>query len=191
LLSRGGYDGSFGVTSYDFLVAALKQASDDPMVDRFVLTVDSPGGQVAGVDGVLDAIRTAKAWKPVSAVVEGMGYSAAYWLASQADELVATPLSELGSIGVVTAHVDLSGMYDDAGVEVTLVHAGAKKVDGNPYEPLSSRARDDMQARVEELRGHFAADVGERPPAKAGGFRLRLKAGFSRPQGPTRYTTLK
>jgi signal peptide peptidase SppA len=159
LLSRGGYDGSSGVTSYDYLVAALKQATDDFAVDRIVLTVDSPGGQVSGIDGVLDAIRTAKARKPVSATIEGWGYSAAYWLASQADEIVTTPLSDLGSIGAVIAHVDLSRVYADAGVKVTLIHAGAKKVDGNPYEPLSSRARDDMQERVGELRDRFAADV--------------------------------
>ena len=162
LLARGGCDGSLGVTSYDFLTAALKQATDDFAVDRIVLMVDSPGGQAAGVDGVVDAVRTAATRKPTSATIEGMCYSAAYWIASQTDEIVATSLSELGSIGVVIAHVDLSRMYDAAGVKVSLIHAGAKKVDGNPYEPLSSRARDDMQERVEELRTRFAADVAQR-----------------------------
>jgi len=159
LLSRGGYDGSQGLTSYDFLTAALMQATDDFAVDRIVLTVDSPGGQVPGVDGVVDAVRTARARKPVTAMVEGWAFSAAYWISAAADEIVATRLSQLGSIGAVIAHIDLSGLYDAAGVRVTLVHAGAKKVDGNPYEPLSSRARDDMQELVEDIRARFAADV--------------------------------
>lgn len=159
LLSRGGYDGSQGLTSYDFLTAALMQATDDFAVDRIVLKVDSPGGQVPGVDGVVDAVRTARARKPVTAMVEGWAFSAAYWISAAADEIVATRLSQLGSIGAVIVHVDLSGLYDAAGVQVTLVYAGAKKVDGNPYEPLSSRARDDMQEMVEDIRARFAADV--------------------------------
>ncbi|MDE2470847.1 MAG: S49 family peptidase, partial [Bradyrhizobium sp.] len=161
LLSKGGYDGSYGVTSYDYLAAALAHAAAAASVSHIVLAVDSPGGMVAGVDGAAEAIRQARQIKPVTAMVDGAAFSAAYWLASQADEIVMTPLSEAGSIGVVQAHIDVSKRLDDFGVKVTLLHAGAKKIDGHPFAPLPARVRDDFSARLEDLRGRFAAAVAE------------------------------
>ena len=57
-------------------------------------------------------------------------------------------------------HADLSGQLSDAGVTVTLVHSGAHKVDGNPYEPLPDAVRARIQSEIDGLRGLFAETVG-------------------------------
>jgi capsid assembly protease len=165
LIPRGQFLNFYGLTSYEGIRFALRTASTDPKVERIVLLVDSPGGYVAGVDAAAAAIRAARGRKPVTSVVEGMAASAAYWLAAQADEIVASPVSELGSIGVVQTHIDISRLYDDLGVKVTLLHAGAKKVDGNPFEPLPDRVRGEMKARLEDLRLKFAEAVVAGRPA--------------------------
>jgi len=160
LITDGPFIGSmWGATSYEGLRAELRRAADDPKVERIVLAINSPGGMVAGIDGAAAAINDAKAKKPVIAVVEGMAASAAYWLASQADEIVMTPLSEVGSIGVVSMHVDMSAALERAGIDVSLIHSGRYKVDGNPYEPLSEATRADMQAETDRLRLEFARAV--------------------------------
>ncbi|MCW2319192.1 signal peptide peptidase SppA [Rhodoblastus acidophilus] len=161
LITDGPFIGSiWGITSYEGFRAEMRRAAADPKVSRIVLAVNSPGGMVAGIDNAAAAIADAKAAKPVVAMVEGMAASAAYWLASQADEIVLSPLSEVGSIGVVAMHVDMSGYLEKAGVSVSLIHAGRHKVDGNPYEPLSEATRADIQADIDRLRLEFANAVG-------------------------------
>ena len=166
LIPRGTFPGLlYGVTSYEGLRNELKRAVDDPTVTSIALMIDSPGGYVSGVDATAAAIKTAGESKPVTAYVQGMACSAAYWLASACKEIVASPLAELGSIGVVQAHVDMSKMLDDFGIKVTLLHAGAHKVDGNPYEPLSDRVKSEMTQRLEDLRMAFAEGVASGRPS--------------------------
>ena len=166
LIPRGAFAGPlYGVTSYEGLRSELKRAVEDPGVQSIALMIDSPGGYVSGVDATAAAIKTAGESKPVTAYVQGMACSAAYWLASACKEIVASPLAELGSIGVVQAHIDMSKMLDDFGIKVTLLHAGAHKVDGNPYEPLSERVKTEMTQRLEDLRMAFAEGVASGRPS--------------------------
>ena len=161
LITDGPFVGSaWGVTSYEGFRAEMRRAASDPKVSAIVLAVNSPGGMVAGIEGAAQTITDAKAKKPVVAMVEGFAASAAYWLASQADEIVLSPLSEVGSIGVVGMHADYSGAFEKAGIKVTLISSGEHKVDGNPYGPLDAESLVDWQSDVDRLRGEFAAAVG-------------------------------
>ena len=89
-----------GVTIYGDIRRAIDSANADESVNQIVLHIDSPGGEVDGVDETAMAIK--KSAKKITARVEGMAASAAYWLASQASEIVASsPTDYVGSIGVV------------------------------------------------------------------------------------------
>jgi len=89
-----------GNTTYADINAALAVAEQDPEVDNITLAIDSPGGTIAGLFDTLAAIEAAK--KPVKAVVSNVAASAAYAIASQADEIVATNRAAMfGSIGIV------------------------------------------------------------------------------------------
>jgi capsid assembly protease len=85
--------------------------------------------------------------------------SAAYWIGAQADELVITPSGYAGSIGVYRMHIDESALNEKIGIDVTYVHAGRYKVDGNPDEPLSDDARADWQQNVDDAYAAFVDDV--------------------------------
>ncbi len=160
LITDGAFAGArWGFTSFEGLRSELRRAGGDPKVARVVLAVNSPGGMVAGIEGAAAAINDLKAKKPVTAMVEGMAASAAYWLASQANEIVMSSLSEVGSIGVVAMHVDMSGALEQAGLSVSLISSGRHKVDGNPYEPLSAAVVADIQADSDRLRLEFARAV--------------------------------
>lgn len=167
LLPRVGFVGArYGVTGYDGLAAEMARAADDPAVDRIALMVDSPGGFVKGIDGAAAAIRGARAKKPMLAVVDGLACSAAYWLASQAGQITATSLSEIGSIGVIAAHVDATAAAEKAGLKVTLITSGAHKADLHPLNgPMSDEIRASEQARIDKLRGRFADEIAIGRPA--------------------------
>jgi signal peptide peptidase SppA len=160
LIHRGGWIGqSSGQTSYEGIVAQIEAAASDPAVRGLALEIDSFGGEVAGVFDLADRIRAIRGSKPVWAFVAEHAFSAGYALASQADRILLPRTGALGSIGVVVLHADLSGQLDQDGVQVTLIHAGRHKVDGNPYQPLPEGVRDDIQREIDVLRFLFAETV--------------------------------
>lgn len=148
-----------GGTSLQQWVNDFKIAVADPDVGSILIDVDSPGGSAQGVPEAGEVIRSARGRKPITAVAEGQAASGAYWLATQADEFMVSPSALVGSVGVYMAHTEFSGMDEMAGVKTTLIHAGARKVDGNEFEPLSERAAADMQAIVDEFYGMFVNAV--------------------------------
>ena len=161
LVHRGAWIGqSSGQTSYEGIAAQLAAAASDPLVRGIALEIDSFGGEVAGVFDLADAIRAARNAVPVWAFVAEHAFSAGYALASQADRIILPRTGAVGSIGVVVMHADLSGQLSDAGVTVTLVHSGAHKVDGNPYEPLPDSVRARIQGEIDSIRNLFAETVG-------------------------------
>lgn len=160
LVHRGGWIGqSSGQTSYEGIAAQIDAAARDPSVRAVALEIDSFGGEVAGVFDLADRIRALRAAKPVWAFVAEHAFSAGYALASQADRILLPRTGAVGSIGVVVMHTDMSGQLDEDGVRVTLIHAGAQKVDGNPYAPLPDAVRDDVQREIDVLRFLFAETV--------------------------------
>jgi capsid assembly protease len=145
--------------SCEFGGEAMRRLTAAKDVDAIVLDVDSPGGTSFGVQEMADIVYAARAVKPVYAVSNSMMASAAYYIGSQASQVVAAPGSVTGSIGVYLMHVDYSGALEQGGVKVQLIHAGARKVDGNPYQPLSDEARDDLQGWVDTIYEAFASTV--------------------------------
>jgi len=88
-----------GNTTYPDIISAIKEADGSNDVEDIILAINSPGGNVNGLFPTMDAIRDAK--KPVKALVRNMATSAAYGLASQADEIFASNRgTQFGSVGV-------------------------------------------------------------------------------------------
>lgn len=145
--------------SYDGIRSSFRSAIEDSSAKAIVLEIDSPGGEVSGVDELAREIRQARGGKPIVAVSNALAASAAYYLAAQADEILVTPSGEIGSIGVYGGHMDWSGFLDQMGIVVTLVSAGEGKTDGNPFEPLAEQARADIQADVDRYYAMFVSAV--------------------------------
>jgi capsid assembly protease len=137
----------------------LREAVASDEVASILIDVDSPGGYLDLVPETAAEIRAAREEKPVVAVANTSAASAAYWLASQATEVVVTPSGSVGSIGVFTMHSDWSKYDEELGVKTTLIKAGKYKTEANPYEPLSEEAEAFLQERVNESLAMFHADV--------------------------------
>lgn len=148
-----------GGTSTERFTAMFREFMADPSVDRIILDVDSPGGSVFGVSELAAEIRRARGRKPIIAVANSLAASAAYWIASQADQVVMTPGGLVGSIGVISVHTDMSKAEEMVGLKTTLVTAGKYKAEANEFEPLGEEARAEMQSRVDAYYGLFVNDV--------------------------------
>lgn len=160
LVHKFGYMKPFcGMTGYDGIVRSMRIAMSDPDVKGVLLDIDSPGGEVSGAFDTADLIARMGKIKPVWALAGDTATSAAYLLASACSRRLITQTGTVGSIGVVVAHRSLEKKLENEGVVVTLIHAGAHKVDGNPYEALPEDVRRDVQARIDETRMMFADKV--------------------------------
>ncbi|MCK5603526.1 S49 family peptidase [Candidatus Pacearchaeota archaeon] len=90
-----------GNTTYPDIIAALGAAENDDSISDITLSIDSPGGSVNGLFDTLAAIRSAR--KPIRAVISNVGASAAYAIAAQADEVMASNrAARIGSVGIAT-----------------------------------------------------------------------------------------
>lgn len=162
LVNRGAWVGaSSGLTSYEGIGHQLKTALADDTVHSVILDLHSPGGEAVGAFETATLVRQLATKKRTVALVNGMACSACYAIASGASEIVTTETGVSGSIGVVLLHADFSRQLDREGITPTLIHAGAHKVDGNPFEPLSDDVRDDLQAEVNSFYDAFLACVAQ------------------------------
>ena len=160
LVNRGAWIGaSSGLTSYEGIQFQLKRAAANADVKSIVLDLHSPGGEAVGAFETAALVREIATQPPVTALVAGMAAPAAYAIASGATEIVTTETGVSGSIGVVLLHADYSRKLANDGISPTLIFAGAHKVDGNPFEPLSDTVQQDLQAGVDAFYEAFLKTV--------------------------------
>lgn len=160
LVNRGAWIGArSGMTSYEGLAFQLDQAAADGDVSRVILDIDSPGGEAVGAFETADKVAALAKIKEVVAVVNGMAASAAYAIAAPATRIVTTPSAISGSIGVVMLHADYSEHLAKKGIKPTLIFAGAHKVDGHPYGPLSDSVTADLRAEIDQFYSLFVSSV--------------------------------
>lgn len=148
-----------GGTSTRQLITDLQSAAANKDVHHIVLAIDSPGGDAHGNAEVADVMRQIREKKPITAVVEGYGASAAYYIASQANQIVASRSAEIGSIGTYYVHSESSRAADKAGYTYTVFRAGENKNLANPNEALTDKAKQDVNGRLKALNDQFVADV--------------------------------
>lgn len=143
--------GSFA-TGYTYLRRALARGLDDPNVRGVAWLVDTGGGEVQECMDLCDYIFGARGKKPMRAFCE-FAYSAGYAIASSVGPVIVTRTGGVGSIGVVTMHVDMSKALSDNGVKITLIDApkGGHKTDTYPYKPLSAAGEARLQQRTDAL----------------------------------------
>lgn len=148
-----------GGTSTQQFGDALKAAMADESIGQILIDMDSPGGSVYGVAELGAQVYEARKTKPVVAIANSVSASACYWVGSQASEVYVTPGGDVGSIGVWMAHEDWSAALKEAGVDITLISAGAYKTEGNPYQPLGDEAKAFFQSRCDDYYRDFTAAV--------------------------------
>jgi len=154
-----GLDAESGLTSYARIGAEMRDALANAEVRAILMEIDSPGGEVAGLFDLADAIYQAREVKPVWAIANENAYSAAYAIASAAERIVLPRSAGVGSIGVVAMHMDQSAKDAKQGYVYTPVFAGDRKIDGSEHFPLSDEARNSLQAEVDRLYGLFVSTV--------------------------------
>lgn len=130
-----------------------------PEGSTVVLWFRSPGGVITGIPENAAAIRAAGKNRNLVAFTDDQCASAAYWLASQCNSIIATPTADVGSIGVYIAFYDYCAYLESKGIKLELFRAGDMKGAGLPGNPLDDKVRNHLQASVAESYRQFTKDV--------------------------------
>ena len=148
-----------GGTSTVLARRAIRMLAAEPDVKSIVLHIDSPGGTSAGTMQLGDEVRLARKSKPVYSYIEDLGASAAYWVASQAQEIVANEPAKVGSIGTYLVVHDLSKAAEMEGIKVHVIRAGDFKGQGVPGTELTEANLADLQRTVDGVNEFFLQAV--------------------------------
>lgn len=151
-----------GRASYPAIREAVTAAALNTDVTRIILDINSGGGSVSGVSDCASLISMVNEQvKPVIAFTDGMMCSAAYWLGCSAGDVFASDVSTVGSIGIITTHMEQSQSLKDSGVKVTVLRAGKFKALANGVEPLTDAAKAQIQESLDGAYKVFVQHVAE------------------------------
>lgn len=150
------YSGTLG---YNAIGINYATALADPDVRAIAFDCNSPGGEVSGCFDLVDTIHRNRGAKPTWAILDDSAYSACYAIASACDHITVPRTGGTGSVGVVTMHAEMSRALKGAGIEIRIFQHGARKADGNEFQPLTGVAATAIQADVDALGALFDETV--------------------------------
>lgn len=147
--------------SAEFVLPAMRSALEDSGTKALVLLINSPGGSPVQAGLISDEIRRLrkKYDKPIYAVVEETCASAAYYIASAADNIYVDKASIVGSIGVLMDGFGFVGTMDKLGVERRLLTAGVNKGFLDPFSPQTDTQKQFALTMLEQIHQQFIASV--------------------------------
>ena len=150
-----------GVITVGLVREQLRRAEEDASVKAIILRIDSPGGEVAPCQEILEEIEQAKQSKPVVVSMGSMAASGGYYISCEADKIVALPGTLTGSIGVIAQIPNLKGLFDKLGIEMQTFTGGEHKDMYAGYRNLTPEEQEIMQNLVDGYYEQFIAVVAE------------------------------
>jgi len=141
------------------LTEAIDALADDRQVKALILSIDSPGGSVAGGENLHDAIARVATRKPVVAVMGGLAASAGYMIAVPANRIFAREATLTGSIGVLLETGEVSGLLGKLGISAEVVRSGPLKDQPSLVRPLSPEGKEVLQGLVNDMYDQFVGIV--------------------------------
>lgn len=155
--------GGYGMmTPTEWLIQTLDAAEADDSVAGVVLDIDSGGGMAAGTPEAAERIfRFRESGKPIVAVANSFAASAAYYLGAAASKLYVIGSGEVGSIGTIMMHEDVTELFEKMGIKIQFIRAtdSKNKARVNPFEPLSVEERERVVEALDTINRRFLGDV--------------------------------
>lgn len=118
------YTAMCGPRGIDYYSELLNRAETDPNINSILFLIDSGGGQAFGIQSFTSQIKSIS--KPsLSLIHDGIGASAAYWIASAAKQGIwaTTKSSVVGSIGTMLTLADMKGKMEKDGIKLHEIYA--------------------------------------------------------------------
>jgi protease-4 len=143
----------------DTIVWYIKDADKNEKVSGLVLEIDSGGGSPVAGEEIANALKTAK--KPTVVIIRGVGASAAYWAATGADYIIASTLSDIGSIGITLSYLDYTKQNEKDGITYVELNSAKYKNAGDPDRPITEEEKALWQRDLDIMHNYFVKAIAE------------------------------
>ncbi|MDO7578970.1 MAG: S49 family peptidase [Burkholderiaceae bacterium] len=157
VVTVSGVISSDGEANAEDINQALRAAFEDEGAKAVVLLINSPGGSPVQAGIVSDEMLRLKAIykKPLYAVIEETGASAAYYIAASADDIFVDKASVVGSIGVLMDGFGFTDLMQKLGIERRLMTAGENKGFLDPFSETTPRQKAHVQRVLNQIHAQF------------------------------------
>jgi len=163
----GGFGGGQTAGS-ETISDQIQRAADSSNVRAILVRINSPGGSPAASEEIFNQLLKAREEKPVIVSMGDVAASGGYYIAAAGDEIFCNAGTLTGSIGVITSHLDLSGLMKKVGANYEALTTGEFKDMGSPSRPLTARERQLLKDLIGDVYQQFVEAVakGRKMPAE-------------------------
>jgi protease-4 len=164
VITAGGAGGGpfgGGGASAEEIVQELQKAATDSGVKAILIRINSPGGSAAGSQEMYRQVREVRERKPVFVSMGDVAASGGYYVASASDRIFADPGTITGSIGVISASIELSGLLNKIGIKPEVMKEGKYKDMGSGLRPLTDQERQLTQGMLANVYEQFIGAVAD------------------------------
>ncbi len=161
VMITGNLPGGLGYATSEEISKSIQDAADDKDVKAIVLRINSPGGSPAAAQEIAIEIKKAQEKKPVVVSMGDVAASAAYYISAPADRIIANPDTLTGSIGVIWVFEDLSGFYEEEGIDFYVAKSGEFKDMGSNWRELSDDEKQYSEEVILEVFQRFVDEVAQ------------------------------
>ncbi len=159
ILPYATYDEYSLITTPGMVRDFLSNAESDPFIEGVLFEINSPGGAPVASEQISDLISELTI--PSLSLVGDMAASGAYLVAASADALIASPMSDVGSIGVTMSYVENSIQNEEDGLTFVELTSAKYKESGNPNKPLTDEERQKFQNDLDIVHDEFVKKIAE------------------------------
>ena len=147
------------ITNADDVLALLRSAEADPNILGVIVNIDSLGGAPVASELIANALKNLSL--PTVALIREFGTSGGYLAATGADTIIASPFSDVGSIGVTLSYLENWEKNAKEGLRFVSLSSGKYKDYGNPDKPLTAEERALLERDLKIYHDQFVKEVAE------------------------------
>ncbi|SHI50405.1 signal peptide peptidase SppA [Algibacter luteus] len=154
-------EGEKGIIGQGTINKSLEKARNDDKIKSIVIRVNSPGGSALASELIWREIELTKKVKPVIVSMGDLAASGGYYIASNADKIIAEPTTITGSIGVFGMLPNGKNLADNIGINAEQVATNKNAVTYSFFEPLNDNQREFIKEGILDIYDLFSRRVAE------------------------------
>lgn len=149
------------LTDSSFYLKYIEKFSKDDAIKGLIVSINSPGGMPGTAQAIFSELKKFKQNKPVVVIVENLCASAAYYIAAPANEIICSPSSLVGSVGVILELPNIKELLDSWKIKFNYIQSGKYKTAGSPLKSTTSEESTYLQKLSDDTYSQFVKDVAE------------------------------
>ena len=152
-------EGSETIIGEELFRETIDELGENKNIKAVVLRIDSPGGDPLTSDILWNSIEKLKKNKPIVVSMGNVAASGGYYIACNANKILANPMTITGSIGVWGTLPNLEGISSDIGINAEQVNTHKNSMGYSLFEPLQSGYKNAMERTIDEVYNLFKLRV--------------------------------